>query len=234
MGTTYNVQPMTAWSDVEADVAIVDPPFGIEFDGKNKENYNRDEGNVVEGYVEWGEDEYRNKINTLLNVLQQNTASDANILVFSSWNNSHVVQECCQDADASLENKLYWSYNFAPYCSRRPAHNVYEIFWLAKGDWYYDNECSLDHCQEGEANLSHFDINRDYHKDMPKYPTRLPQKVIELLLYHFSQPGDVVFDPCAGSGMVGAVAQHHSRSAVVGDINKEGKNVFNEIVGTIE
>lgn len=225
----YELKDMTDWSGLSTDIAITDPPFGIDFDGQAS-NYNRDEGNVADGYVEWDKDEYRVSIQELLTTLGENTKDDGQALIFSGWNNSHVMHKEIEMSMAwNVEGKLYWNYNFAPYCKRRPAHNVYEIYWLVKGDeWYYTNGCDEDHCQEGEANLSAIDVNRDYLKEMPKYPTRLPPEIVRVLLGHFTEEGDTVFDPLAGSGSIGIVAEQENRNAVLGDLNTEAKEVFEE------
>ena len=105
---------------------------------------------------------------------------------------------------------------------------------MVKGDdWYYSNECSYDHCQEGEANLSVLDIKRHYLREMPKYPTRLPPKVVRVLLDHFSEPADTVFDPLAGSGVVGIAAAQQGRDAVLGDLNANAKDVFTETLAAL-
>jgi DNA modification methylase len=231
---SYALRDMTDWEGVGADIAITDPPFGLQFDGKAS-NYNRDESRVVDGYVEWEADQYADRIDTLLDVLDRNTVEDGQAVVFSGKDNSHLVHQTVLDHDEwRLEGKLYWAYNFAPYCTRRPAHNVYELYWLVKSDdWYYHNECSYDHCQEGEANLSVLDVKRNYLREMPKYPTRLPPKVVKVLLEHFSEPGDTVFDPLAGAGVVGIAAAQLNREAVVGDLNAEAKDVFSDTVDAL-
>jgi DNA modification methylase len=231
----YKLQDMVEWADVDADIAISDPPFGLEFDGKAG-NYNRDVSRVVDGYVEWETAEYSDKTNQLLDVLARNTTSKGQAIVFSGKDNSHLLHQMVLDHDNwRLEGKLYWSYNFAPYCKKRPAHNVYELFWMVKDDdWFYSNECSFDHCQEGEANLSLMDIKRNYLKEMPKYPTRLPLEVVGVLLEHFTEPGDKVFDPLAGSGSVGIGAAGLDREAILGDLNKNAKQVFESTVRALE
>ncbi len=42
--------------------------------------------------------------------------------------------------------------------------------------------------------------------NMTKYPTRLPFKLPQSLLEHFSNIGDQIFDPLCGSGMIGVVS----------------------------
>lgn len=225
---SYTVQDMREWgSELETDLAIVDPPFGIEFDGKQN-NYNRDSDNVVDGYVEWPENEYQTIIQDMLDVCDRNLHQDGQIVVFSGWNNSYKIHEEILEHDSfRLEGKQYWSYNFAPYCTKRPAHNVYEIYWAVKSDdWYYTNSCSYDHCADGEANLSVMDINRNYLKEMPKYPTRMTPKVIKVLLEHYTEKGDTVFNPLAGSGTVGIAAEELDRNFVLGDANPEAKEVY--------
>lgn len=232
---TYKLRDMEEWSDVGADIAISDPPFGLEFDGKAS-NYNRDVSNVVDGYVEWQETEYSEKISQLLDVLARNTTPNGQAIIFSGKDNSHLLHQMALDHDEwRLEGKLYWAYNFAPYCKKRPAHNVYELFWMVKSDdWHYSNECHFEHCEQGEANLSVLDIQRNYLKEMPKYPTRLPVEVVGVLLDHFTQPGDRVFDPLAGSGSVGIGAADLGRDAVLGDLNENAKDVFESTIGSLE
>lgn len=227
----YELRDMKDWDNVDADIAISDPPFGIDFDGKAS-NYNRDESRVVDGYVEWETAEYSNKVTQLLDVLERNTTTNGQAIIFSGMDNSHLLHRIALDHDTwCLEGKLYWAYNFAPYCKKRPAHNIYELFWMVKGDdWTYMNECSFDHCQEGEANLSVLDVKRNYLEEMPKYPTRLPLEVVGVLVEHFTEPGDRVFDPLAGSGSVGIGASNLGREAVLGDLNENAKQVFDSTV----
>ena len=226
----YETTAQDDWSGVDADIVVTDPPFGISFSGKAS-NYNRDESRVVDGYVEWERERYAERISETVDVAATNLRESGQLLMFSGWNNSNVIHSVLDDhPEFTLQGKMYWAYNFAPYCSRRPAHNVYEIFWATTDDnWTFDNECGCDHCQEGEANLSMMEIPRDYHKNIPKYPTRLPVEVVETLLEHFTKPGDVVFDPLAGSGMVGIVAEMIDRQYVLGDLNTNGKRVYEEL-----
>ena len=225
----YEIKPFTEWENVAADFVISDPPFGIDFSGKET-NYNRDKSNVVDGYVEWEVSEYADRISNLLDTINESLVPDGTALVFSGMDNSHIIQQEIINSNLTFEGKLYWSYNFAPYCSRRPAHNVYEIFWVTNEErWYYDNECGYDHCTNGEANLSLIDVNREYHTDMPKYPTSTPSKLFRILYDHFTESGDTIFNPCAGSGMSGVVADEMDRSAILGDINAETLDIFEEI-----
>lgn len=227
----YEIKDMRDWNGAKADLIITDPPFGIEFSGKNS-NYNRKVENVVDGYVEWKVEEYANQIRDLLKCVRVNLNQGGAALVFSGWNNSNVIQnEINNFKNLTLQGKLYWIYNFAPYCKKRPAHNIYEIFWLTGDeDWFYNNECKTSHCRSGERNLTSLFFKKDYKKDMPKYPTRLPFKLLKCLMEHFSKEGNLVFDPLAGSGMVGIVAESLKRDFRLGDLNENGPEVFEALI----
>ena len=227
----YFIKDMNDWKDVNADLIITDPPFGIDFSGKNG-NYNRNVKNVVDGYVEWKVDEYGKRIQQLLECIKNNLKSNGQALIFSGWNNSNVIHDRITEFKGlTLQGKLYWIYNFAPVCRVKPSHNVYEIYWVTKGEkWTYHNRCSTHHCQNGEPNLSALNFKRDYKVNMPKYPTRLPFKLLQCLLEHFSNKSDLIFDPLCGSGMIGVVSYMLERNFIMGDLNKNGKIVFQHLL----
>jgi DNA modification methylase len=49
-------------------------------------------------------------------------------------------------------------------------------------------------------------------------------------LEHFSNKGDLIFDPLAGSGMLGVVSNMIERNFILGDLNKNGKIVFQHLL----
>ncbi len=227
----YFIRDMRDWRGVGADVVVTDPPFGIGFSGK-RANYRRDERNVVSGYVEWPVDEYPEMVRSLLRVMWDNLKDSGQGIIFSGWNNSGTIHEMISESRFKLQGKLYWVYNFAPASRIRPSHNVYEIFWVTKSKkWTYNKRCSTHHCTEGEPNLSSLIFKREYRANMPKYPTMLPLGLLTCIIEHFSNRGDLIFDPLAGSGMVGIAASLLKRRFVLGDINKNGKIIFRELAG---
>jgi len=227
----YVIKDMNDWAGVNADLIITDPPFGIEFSGKNT-NYHRNVNNVVDGYVEWKVSEYGEKIQQLLDCIKKNLRENGQSLIFSGWNNSNIIHDrIMRFSELSLRGKMYWTYNFAPVCRRKTSHNVYEIYWVTKGyNWTFQNRCTTHHCQQGEPNLSTLNFKRDYKVNMPKYPTRLPFKLLQCLLEHFSKNGDLIFDPLCGSGMIGVVSYMFDRNFIMGDLNKNGKIVFKHLL----
>ena len=227
----YFIKEMNDWKNVNANLIITDPPFGIEFSGKNT-NYHRNVKNVVDGYIEWKVSDYGWKIQQLLECIKRNLKENGQALIFSGWNNSNIIHDrIMRFKGLTLRGKMYWTYNFAPACRARLSHNVYEIYWVTKGDkWTFHNKCTTHHCQRDEPNLTTLNFKRDYKVNMPKYPTRLPFKLLQCLLEHFSNENNLIFDPLCGSGMVGVVSHILGRNFIMGDLNKNGKIVFEHLL----
>lgn len=65
-----------------------------------------------------------------------------------------------------------------------------------------------------------FEWGRD--NDTPKvHPTQKPVPLLERLISIFTDPGDVVIDPCAGSGTTLLAAANLKRKAYGFEVNKE-------------
>lgn len=50
------------------------------------------------------------------------------------------------------------------------------------------------------------------------HPTQKPQELFEYLIRTYSNPGDLVFDPCAGAGTTALAARNTERNFIVGDL----------------
>lgn len=230
LSKNYYIKDIQDWEGVKADFGLFDPPFGLDFDGK-KSNYNRKKELVVDGYIEWEFKQYSEKIQLMLSCLYNNLKPNGQALIFSCWNHSNIIHNEIEKSSFFLRGKLYWNYNFVIACKKRANHSIYEIFWITKSkNWYYINRCSTHHCQNGEANLTLFNFKKDYKPNMPKYPTRLPFKLIQALLEHFTRESDLVIDFLAGSGMLGIVSYFLNRNFLLGDLNPNGKFIFRELI----
>lgn len=53
------------------------------------------------------------------------------------------------------------------------------------------------------------------------HPTQKPVALFEYLIRTYTQPGDVVFDPCVGSGTTALAARNTGRNFIVGDSSAE-------------
>ena len=53
------------------------------------------------------------------------------------------------------------------------------------------------------------------------HPAQKPEKVYEKLVLMSSKPGDLVYDPMAGSGTTAAVCKAHKRKCIISDMSEE-------------
>ncbi|PWI49537.1 hypothetical protein CEE45_01720 [Candidatus Heimdallarchaeota archaeon B3_Heim] len=227
----------------EIDLMICDIPFGISFTGKPS-NYNRRSNLVVDGYVEWNRNEIPYYLELLFTSAEQYLKKTGSLLIFAGWQISNLIAKKYLDIQNNLslthQGKLYWNYNFSPHCTKRPNTNCYEIFWFTRSkNWFYNNRCSLDHCQNGEANLSVLDnhisvltIKKEYLKGIPKYPTRFPSLLVKIIIEHFSDKNSTILDPLCGSGIIGAICDlyYPDRIVYLGDLNPHSPIVFTELL----
>lgn len=58
-----------------------------------------------------------------------------------------------------------------------------------------------------------------YVYDAHTYHTKVPPQGIEVLIEHYTRPGDVVLDPFCGSGMTGVAAVQKGRAAILADLS---------------
>lgn len=74
---------------------------------------------------------------------------------------------------------------------------------------------------DGKMIFDWFQWERDG-KDIPRvHPTQKPIKVLQRLIYTFTDPGDVVIDPCAGSGSTLRAAYEMGRSAYGFEVSRD-------------
>ena len=79
---------------------------------------------------------------------------------------------------------------------------------------------------------------RDLWLDIPQiqgnekldYATQKPVKLLERIITMFSNEGDTVLDPFAGSGTTGRAALRTNRQYILFDINEKGKKIFTKSV----
>lgn len=65
----------------------------------------------------------------------------------------------------------------------------------------------------------------DYSNDTSLHPTQKPVALFEYLIRTYTQLGDLVFDPCVGSGTTAVAARNTGRHYICGDQSQEYVNV---------
>lgn len=215
-------------TDKCVDLLVCDPPFGI---GESSFGhvYNRQEANVLPGYVEappnyfvwscqWLEQAYR--------VLKD----DGSFYLVSGWSRLPEVLNAVREVGFQTINHIIWRYNFGVFTKRKYVTSHYHILFLAKpgAKRTFNTECRF-HAQargpNGEA-LNYRDredvwtINREYHPGRVKNSNKLPDELVRKMIQYSSEPGDVVCDFFMGNFTTAYVALALNRHVRGFEINK--------------
>ncbi len=74
------------------------------------------------------------------------------------------------------------------------------------------------------------DINQIQGNEKLDYATQKPVKLLERIIKMFSNEGDLVLDPFAGSGTTGRACINTKRNYIMLDINPKGREIFEESI----
>jgi site-specific DNA-methyltransferase (adenine-specific) len=190
--------------DASIDLIVTDPPFAIDFKAQRL-NYNRIGSNVLEGYQEITEKDYRDFTVRWMAEAARVLTPAGSMYVFSGWNRLKDILEGLDSAGLTTINHLIWKYQFGVFTKKKYVTSHYHILFVVKDPKRYTFN-KIDHYPEDV-----WVIQREYWKGLKKTPTKLPSEIVKKILAYSSNPGDLVLDPFLGSGTVAAVAQREKR-----------------------
>jgi len=190
--------------DGSVDLIVTDPPFAIDFHA-HRLNYHRTGSNVLEGYREIPEEEYREFTGRWIAEAKRVLSPTGSMYIFSGWNRLRDILEAIDVTGLATINHIIWKYQFGVFTKKKFVTSHYHILFVAKNPKQYTFN-KIDHYPEDV-----WVINREYWKGRKKTPTKLPPELVKKIVKYSSNPGDLVLDPFLGSGMVAAVVQQEGR-----------------------
>lgn len=200
------------------DLVIADPPFGIEFSGKER-SYNRKDDLVIDKYQEI-KDDYGIFSENWLAAISQIMKPEATAYVFSGWNHLEDVLRGARLAGLSTINHVIWKYQFGVFTKNKYVTSHYHVLFLAKNkNNYYFNK--MEHYP-----LDVWDIKRKYKTGEVKNATTLPFELLKKCIEFSSKPGDLIFDPFMGMATTAAAAKSVWRHYLGFEINSNMKSVI--------
>lgn len=156
-------------------------------------------------------------------------------VIHCDWNMNWVVRELLEyQEELSFLNEVIWTYASGGAGKKRlpHKHDTLYVYYKKGGDYTfnvlrepyprdYGNRPGFH--PEGRMCTSVWDIPilSTTSKERTGYSTEKPPKLLERLLLTFSNPGDLVYDPCCGSGVTGVAAKATGREYALSDINPE-------------
>jgi site-specific DNA-methyltransferase (adenine-specific) len=226
--------------DNSVDLILTDPPYGIEGDKLDK-HYNRDETNVIDGYVDIPMNEYFEFSRKWIREAERILRPGGTIYIVSGYTNLRHILNALAETSFQEINHLIWKYNFGVYTSKKYVSSHYHILYYVKppitkkifntfafyGDSEKDKEGSLNYRDREDV----FIINREYKPGEIKNKNQLPNKLLEKLIMYSSNENDLVCDLFAGSFSTCKIAIGLNRKSCGFEINK---NAFEYQIKEIE
>jgi len=199
------------------DVIIADPPFGLNFTGKES-IYNRDDRFIRQGYHE-SKGDYTEFSIRWIKELPRIMEKSGSAWIFSGWSNLAEILNAIKQSGLTLVNHLIWKYQFGVFTRRKLKTSHYHVLFLAKSPQYYFNKIM-------HYPLDVWEINRTYRRSEVKNSTKLPEELIARCIDFSSRPGFLVLDPFMGNGTTAVVAKGTFRHYLGFEINRHMRDVI--------
>ena len=220
-----------------AQLAYVDPPFGTGKVRRSQAGAYADPASQPRVYAE--------ALMAMLEPLWSALDARGTLLVHLDHHASHYVKVALDDLCGveAFRNEIVWCYNGGGVARSDYSRKHDVILRYAKGEPrfhverrpYKENTQSVGrhstYASEVQIDLERGTPLTDWWTDIPTvtgwnpertgYPTQKPLMLLERLIATCSDPGDVVLDPCCGSGTTAVAAWRQSRVALVGDRSPE-------------
>jgi site-specific DNA-methyltransferase (adenine-specific) len=177
--------------DEKADLVFVDPPFGIGFKG-NLQTYHRTPDAL--SYVEVSKEEYPQFVQSLIEWSYNALKDSGSMWLLSGWNNLRMVLDAVEDVGFIQLNHCIWKYQFGVFTKKRFTTSHYHLLLLIKDRENYTFNKPRHYAEDV------WEIKRPYQHGVETAGNELPDKLVEECISTSSNKGDLVVDPCLGSG----------------------------------
>ena len=222
------------------DLIISDPPYGINGDKLDK-HYNRDESNVLDGYVDVPEKEYPEFSERWINEAARVLRPGGSIYIVSGYSHLRHILNALANTSLQEINHIIWKYNFGVYTSRKYISSHYHILYCVKpgeNATFNTNAFYADYEKSGNGgSMNYLDredvwvINREYKPGQVKNKNELPKALLTKMILYSSNTDDMVCDFFLGSFSTAKVAIGLGRKACGFELNS---NAFDYQIKEIE
>jgi len=219
--------------DNSIDLIITDPPYGIKGDTLDK-HYNRDESNVIDGYVEIPLNEYPQFSLDWIKEAERVLRPGGSMYIVSGYSNLIHILNALFETKLKEVNHIIWKYNFGVYTQKKYVSSHYHILYYVKpkGKVTFNTNAfyTKDDRKENGGSKQYNDledvwiINREYKPGKIKNKNELPAALLKKMILYSSNPDDIICDFFLGGFSTVKVAIELGRKACGFEINT---NAFN-------
>ena len=212
------------------DLIICDPPFGIGESSFGR-YYNRDNSNVVEGYVEIP-DKYDIFSMEWIGAAKRILKETGSMYIVSGWTNLADVLNAIDRNNLFVINHIIWKFNFGVFTRKKFVTSHYHILYVKKDKKFkvtFNKSCRFASTQRDQkgGSLVYQDmedvwvINKEYHRGKKKNNNKLPESLVAKMIQYSSNERDVVCDFFLGNFTTAIVAKKLRRKFCGFEINKK-------------
>jgi len=216
--------------DRSIDLIITDPPFAINGDELHK-HYNRDESNVVNGYVEIPLDKYRDFSFLWIQQAHRVLKDEGTIYIVSGWTNLLDILLALEQNEFEIINHIIWKYNFGVFTKNKYVTSHYHILYCKKQNnkkIKFNTYCRFSPSEKNDKGGSAlycdmedvWVINREYQPGKIKNKNQLPIELLKKMILYSSDENDIICDFFLGSFSTAKVAKGLNRNSTGFEINK--------------
>jgi site-specific DNA-methyltransferase (adenine-specific) len=214
-------------SDRSVDLIFTDPPYGIAGD-KLDAHYNRDESQVVPGYVEVAKETYGQFSEDWIAECARCLRPGGSIYIVSGYTNLHHILNALHTTDLVEVNHIVAQYSFGVYTKHKWVSSHYHLLYWAKPGKRTFNQLHTDTKQSYHDRLSVQMLPRDYKPGELKNKNQLSETFIDKFIEYSSNPGDLVMDPFCGGFTTKRSAERLGRKFTGFELNKHAFDAFGD------
>lgn len=217
--------------DGSVDLIFTDPPYGIDGD-KLDAHYNRDENNVVPGYVEVPLETYGEFSQQWIAECARCLRPGGSMYIVSGYTNLHHVLNALHSTDLQEINHIIAKYSFGVSTKRKFVSSHYHVLFWQKPDkgkqkrTFNTNVYYTDQKDSYHDRLTVQDMPRAHNPGQVKNKNQLSEDFIEKFVMYSSNSGDTVMDPFCGGFTTARTALRYSRNFVGFEMNKNAYDAF--------
>lgn len=217
--------------DEPADLVLCDPPYGLDrgTDRSSSERvYRRDPAFVVPGYVDVPSAQYEEFTRRWVRAAAEALRPGGQLVVVTGPQQAAVVQYTAQKAGLEWVNSIPAYRHFALRTQRRFSCSHWTLTVMCRGR--VDDPRRTFNCPPDLPKArSGIDYPLDWWPEcgnaarprLLRYDNTLPVRLVDRIITAYTNPGDLVVDPCIGGGTTAIGCWRLQRRLLAGDLNPE-------------
>lgn len=188
---------------------ISDIPYGIDYTASKKgfSKVKVDKDILNDGFV--SERQYAQFVEDLITPVIPYLTRKNSFYIFNSDKQVFALREGMKKADVHFSQLLIWVKNHAVIGRKDylPMHELIAVGWFGVHEFKKSQDKSVLFCPKPNKSALH--------------PTQKPLSLMRRLILNSTSIGDVVYDPCAGSGSTGIACEQTKRRCIMIELDPE-------------